>query len=125
MKMRAKCLLNHDLPPRVSKSSSLTQGRKFKYLPLELADHHREGKQQWQREIGVGRLWEHQELHFPTPFTTLLLEEHANYNNTTLHLRAKLYIRTLALSRAFYSYIENANELGVSQTPLPHGEVRS
>src|SRR5215510_7396770 len=41
MKMRAKCLLNHDLPPRVSKSSSLTQGRKFKYLPLELADHHR------------------------------------------------------------------------------------
>jgi hypothetical protein len=55
MKMRAKCLLNHDLPPRVSKSSSLTQGRKFKYLPLELADHHRESKQQggigkWQRD---------------------------------------------------------------------------
>lgn len=51
MKMRAKCLLNHDLPPRVSKSSSLTEGRKFKYLPLELVDHHREGKQ----ERGIGK----------------------------------------------------------------------
>jgi hypothetical protein len=44
-KMRVKCLLNHDLQPGVSESSSLTQGRKFKYLPLELADHHREDKQ--------------------------------------------------------------------------------
>jgi hypothetical protein len=49
-KMRVKCLLNHDLPPGVSKSSSLTQGRKFKYLPLELADHHREDKQR-----GIGK----------------------------------------------------------------------
>ena len=43
MKMRAECLLNHDLPPphphpEFLKALPFTQGRKFKYLPLELAE---------------------------------------------------------------------------------------
>jgi hypothetical protein len=102
--MRAKCLLNHDLLPEASKSSSLAQGRKFKYLPLELAHRQRLGTQ-----TGVGKYegrYKHEELRFPT-----ILHGQANYNSnkTNLHLRDKLYICTLAFLRTLDSCIEISN----------------